>query len=228
TAPLAPVERKPANPLAISCALSTKTVIRLISTNNRPTPTMIIAATTTGRAEGRERSLVSTRATAPTSRRMTSAPKKRPPAAAIPPGKEPDRPLDLVMRLLSPESIKAPTAPTMTQAAGRRKRSSVSFFKRGSPLLLLRRHVCEARHIVRLSSESAIPGKAIGAPGTKGQEMRYRPSPRGSRTPGTETVTLGRRPIVGQTAHTLPQPARLGRMRIVVPAGGIGGARFLR
>src|SRR5699024_7910108 len=63
---------------------------------------------------------------------------------------------------------------------------------------------------------------------TKGQEMRYRPSPRGSRTPGTETVTLGCRPIVGQTVHTRPQPARLGRMRIVVPAGGIGGARFLR
>lgn len=35
-------------------------------------------------------------------------------------------------------------------------------------------------------------------------------------------------PTAGQTTHTLPQPARLGRMRIVVPAGGIGGARFLR
>src|SRR5699024_8430478 len=29
-------------------------------------------------------------------------------------------------------------------------------------------------------------------------------------------------------AHTPAQPARLERMRIVVPAGGIGGARFLR
>ncbi len=35
-------------------------------------------------------------------------------------------------------------------------------------------------------------------------------------------------PTAGQTTHTRPQTARLGRMRIVVPAGGIGGARFLR
>src|SRR5690606_3349033 len=136
--------------------------------------------------------------------------------------------------LMRPATICAATAPSSAQAAGSRKRLIASLFKRGSPPLLRCRvggsfaYRQSVKSFGRFRTGQARPARPRARIPAAGRFRCGAGAPPGHRSDSADTVHGRPVHLRGPTAHTPSQPARLGRMRIVVPAGGIGGARFLR